>query len=86
MNKKPTYDELLSLSQQLEKRNKDLEKELKKMGSNKNNIIREKEDNLLLYNEILDNMAEGVLLVRISDTIIVYTNSKFDEMIWRDEY
>ena len=35
---------------------------------------------LRLHNEILANMAEGVYLIRTSDGVIVYANSKFDEM------
>ena len=80
MSKKPAYDELLSRNLQLEKKNRELEKELKRRGSNEYRKLCEAEDNLLLYNEIMDNMAEGVILVRISDFIIIYTNSKFDDM------
>ena len=80
MSKKPAYDELLSRNLQLEKKNRELEKELKRRGSNEYRKLCEAEDNLLLYNEIMDNMAEGVILVRISDFIIIYANSKFDDM------
>ena len=33
-----------------------------------------------LYREIVENMAEGVCLVRTSDAIIVYTNLRFEQM------
>lgn len=80
MSKKPAYDELISRNLQLEKKNRELEKELKRRGNNEYRKLCKGEDNLLLYNEIMDNMAEGVILVRISDFIIIYTNSKFDDM------
>ncbi|MBN8554380.1 MAG: PAS domain S-box protein [Deltaproteobacteria bacterium] len=35
---------------------------------------------LLLYSQILESMAEGVCLVRARDSVIVYTNSRFEEM------
>ena len=40
---------------------------------------RMKED-LQLHKEILKNMAEGVVLVRTSDAVIVYANKKFEKM------
>ncbi len=41
---------------------------------------RKTKDNLHLHGEIMKNMAEGVILTRVSDAVIVYTNPKFDEM------
>ncbi|KJU83209.1 PAS domain protein [Candidatus Magnetobacterium bavaricum] len=38
------------------------------------------EDEVKLSQEILNNVAEGVSLVRASDGVIVYTNPKFDRM------
>jgi PAS domain S-box-containing protein len=38
------------------------------------------ESDTLFCTKILDNMAEGVILVRMSDGIIIYINSRFDEM------
>ncbi|MES0335872.1 MAG: PAS domain-containing sensor histidine kinase [Candidatus Magnetobacterium sp. LHC-1] len=38
------------------------------------------EDEVRLSQEILNNVAEGVLLVRASDGVIVYTNPQFDKM------
>ena len=38
------------------------------------------EEELRLYSEIMENMAEGVILIRVSDAVIVYTNLKFEEM------
>jgi len=35
---------------------------------------------LHLQNEIMANMVEGVILTRVSDATIVYTNQKFEEM------
>ena len=38
------------------------------------------EDKLLLDSQILENMAEGVNLIRATDSTIVYTNPKFESM------
>jgi PAS domain S-box-containing protein len=38
------------------------------------------EEELRLHSEIIANMVEGVILTRISDGTIVYTNPKFEEM------
>jgi len=38
------------------------------------------EDELRLYSEITVNMSEGVYAIRASDSIIVYTNPKFEQM------
>jgi len=41
---------------------------------------RRAEEEVHLQSEITANMAEGVYLIRTSDGVIVYTNSKFEEM------
>ncbi len=38
------------------------------------------ESELHFYQEIIENIAEGVYLIRISDGAIVYTNPKFEQM------
>ena len=38
------------------------------------------EQQLRLHGEIMENLAEGVYLVRVSDVVIVYTNATFHEM------
>jgi len=38
------------------------------------------EEELHLHSEIMANMVEGVILTRVSDSTIVYTNPKFEEM------
>jgi PAS domain S-box-containing protein len=42
---------------------------------------RKYEEELRLHDEILANMAEGVYLIRSSDGMIVYANSKLEEMV-----
>ena len=46
------------------------------------NITKRKqaEETLRLHSEMLENMGEGVYLVRTSDGIIVYANPRFEEM------
>ena len=56
----------------LEQRNAELE--------NKANKKDQFKKSLGLYSEILENMAEGVCLVRSKDGIIVYTNRIFEKM------
>jgi PAS domain S-box-containing protein len=41
---------------------------------------KEVEDELRIQSEIMSHMAEAVYLVRMEDGIIVYTNSKFEEL------
>jgi len=41
---------------------------------------KRREEELLISNEIITNMAEGVILVRVSDGTIVYANPKFEEI------
>jgi PAS domain S-box-containing protein len=41
---------------------------------------KEAEDELRIQSEIMSHMAEAVYLVRMEDGIIVYTNSKFEEL------
>jgi PAS domain S-box-containing protein len=50
---------------------------------NKDNRVSESET--LLYVKILDNMAEGVMLVSMSDATIIYTNKRFNEMFGYEE-
>jgi diguanylate cyclase (GGDEF)-like protein/PAS domain S-box-containing protein len=38
------------------------------------------ESQLLLHSTILENVAEGVFLIRSSDSVIVFTNPQFDKM------
>ena len=80
MNPKTTYDELLLKNSLLEAKNKELEKEMKRRTGKDDKELDTDESEVLLYAKILDNMAEGVILVRLSDSIIIYTNSRFDEM------
>jgi PAS domain S-box-containing protein len=42
--------------------------------------LKRVEDELRLQSEIMSHMAEAVYLVRMDDGIIVYTNSKFEEL------
>ena len=62
---KPTYEEL-------EQRVKELEKE--SAGYKRSN------EELQLHKEIMKNMAEGVVLVRVKDAVIVYANRKFEKI------
>ena len=41
---------------------------------------REAEQGLRLYAQIMENMAEGVILTRMADEVIVYTNSRFEKV------
>jgi PAS domain S-box-containing protein len=41
---------------------------------------KEKEDELRLHSEMMENMSEGVYLIRLEDGIIVYTNPAFEKM------
>jgi PAS domain S-box-containing protein len=41
---------------------------------------KEAEDELRIQSEIMSHMAEAVYLVRIEDSVIVYANSRFEEM------
>ncbi len=81
MNQKLNYDELLSRNSFLEAKNSELEKEMKTLANKDNHYLKAEENLTLPYARILDNMAEGVILVRMSDGIIIYTNSRFDEML-----
>ena len=47
-----------------------------------NQILRRKraEEEVYLKSEIVENMAEGVFIIRASDGIIMYTNSKLEQM------
>ncbi|UCH14943.1 MAG: PAS domain S-box protein [Bacteroidales bacterium] len=80
MNPKTTYDELLMKNSLLEAKNKELEREMKRLSGKDDKESIVEDSDTFLYEKILDNMAEGVVLVRLSDAIIIYTNSKFDEM------
>ncbi|MCH7676321.1 PAS domain-containing protein [candidate division KSB1 bacterium] len=37
-------------------------------------------EELRLHKEILENMSEGVYLIRTSDGVIVYTNPRFEQL------
>ena len=56
--------------------------ELKAEERLQNEIIehQQAEEALNLHKEVLDNMSEGVYLIRVSDGIIVHTNLKFAQM------
>jgi len=41
---------------------------------------KEVEDELRIQSEIMSHMAEAVYLVRIEDSVIVYANSRFEEL------
>jgi PAS domain S-box-containing protein len=43
-----------------------------------------KEVKLLLHSKIIETMAEGVYLIRASDSVIVYANPKFEKMFGYD--
>jgi len=43
-------------------------------------LQKETDDERWLQSQILDNLAQGVYLIRVSDATIVYTNPKFEEM------
>lgn len=47
---------------------------------NENHEPRKVEDELRLHSQILENLAEGVYLVKTADLTIAYTNPKFEEM------
>ncbi len=59
--------------EKLEKKIKNLEHEITE--------LKRPDNDLLLYQEILKNMAEGVCLVSTSDASIVYANEKFEKML-----
>ncbi|KKL90324.1 hypothetical protein LCGC14_1905820, partial [marine sediment metagenome] len=46
---------------------------------------KQKEDKIRLNSEIMTNIAEGVYLIRLEDGIIVYANSRFEEMFGYDQ-
>jgi len=37
-------------------------------------------EELLLHSQVLSNISEGIILVKVENEKIVFTNSKFDEM------
>ena len=45
---------------------------------------KKSEEELRLHSEIMTNLAEGVYLIRVEDGIIVYANSRFEEMFGYD--
>ena len=45
---------------------------------------RKKEEELRLHSEMMENMNEGVNLIRASDLLIVYANPRFEEMFGYD--
>jgi PAS domain S-box-containing protein len=47
-------------------------------------IHKNAEEALRLQSEITNNMAEGVILTRAKDAVIIYTNPKFEEMFGYD--
>ena len=50
-------------------------------------VVRDRkqvEEELLIRSQILDHLAEGISFVRLSDLVIIYSNSKFDEMFGYD--
>lgn len=55
-----------------------LRKRLSKLEASE--INRKSEERLLFHKEIIENMAEGVHLIRRSDNVIVYANPKIEEM------
>ena len=65
MTYKPTYEELKQRVKALEKESAGYKQ------------IKEK---LQLHKQIMRNMAEGVVFVRVCDAVIVYANRKFEEM------
>jgi PAS domain S-box-containing protein len=67
--------EKLSL-EDLKKRVKELEKEVAEH--------KKAEKELRLHSEILNQMAEGVCLIRTSDGVIVYANEMFESMFGYD--
>jgi PAS domain S-box-containing protein len=67
--------EKLSL-EDLKKRVKELEKEVAEH--------KKPEEELRLHSEILNQMAEGVYLIRASDGVIVYANEMFESMFGYD--
>jgi len=78
---------LLQTNENLERLVKERTAELENLNAKmKKEIIDRKstEAELRLYREIIENMAEGVYLIRTSDGTIVYTNSQFDRMFKYD--
>ncbi|HYA13513.1 MAG TPA: PAS domain S-box protein [Syntrophales bacterium] len=71
-----TYQELIEENILLKQRILELEKAEAER--------KQAEDALLLSNEIMANMSEGVILISISDGIIVYANPKFERMFGYD--
>ncbi len=61
---------------ELAKANEELKKEIDER--------KQTEAALRLYEEIIENMAEGVYLIRTSDGVIVYTNPQFERMFGYD--
>ena len=41
---------------------------------------KQAEEELRLHKEILENMSEGVYLIRTSDGVIVFTNPRFEQL------
>jgi PAS domain S-box-containing protein len=70
------YDEL---DQRVKERTAELAKANKQMKKEIDERKRS-EENLRLHQKIIENMAEGVYLIRAGDGLIVYTNPKFEEM------
>ncbi|MFC1484209.1 MEDS domain-containing protein [Candidatus Neomarinimicrobiota bacterium] len=58
------------------------DKKATKLGYQLRNLAlyKQSEAELHLYSEIMTNIAEGIYLVRASDSIIVYSNPRFEEM------
>ena len=56
--------------------------EIVKIGGTVQDITerKKKEDELRLHSEIMNNISEGVYLIRLENLIIVYANPRFEEM------
>ena len=81
---KPTYEELAKKVLELEKviETKKVTHEVETSIENTESI--KIENQLRFDNEILQNITEGVYLVRVSDGIIVYANLRFNKMFGYD--
>jgi PAS domain S-box-containing protein len=76
---KKANKELKASNQQLEASNQQLRAAEQQLRAS-NQELRGREKKLVVFNEIIKSMLEGVYLIRMKDGIIVYTNTMFEKM------